>query len=65
MPRRQPRTAARHSGNFFTLQKALPLLNEGTSVVFTRAPAKGSEPASYVTGDNLSVSGGIGIHSRP
>jgi NAD(P)-dependent dehydrogenase (short-subunit alcohol dehydrogenase family) len=131
-------------GNFFTLQKALPLLNEGASVVFTvgagevlgaaMTAAKGalvplmrslalelaprrirvnavspglintpayskmgvsqdmieswaeriplgrvgtpadiaevvaflaSDAASYLTGDNLSVSGGIGIHPRP
>lgn len=24
-----------------------------------------SDAASYITGDNLSVSGGIGIHTRP
>jgi NAD(P)-dependent dehydrogenase (short-subunit alcohol dehydrogenase family) len=24
-----------------------------------------SDAASYLTGDNLSVSGGIGVHSRP
>ena len=131
-------------GNFFTLQKALPLLHEGASVVFTvgagevlgaaMTAAKGalvplmralalelaprgirvnavspglintpayskvgvsqdlieswaqgvplgrvgtpadvaevvaflaSDAASYLTGDNLSVSGGIGIHPRP
>ncbi|MFD0033535.1 SDR family oxidoreductase [Streptomyces sp. NPDC127172] len=28
-------------GNFFTLQKALPLLNEGASVVFTVGAAEG------------------------
>ncbi|WP_275466519.1 SDR family NAD(P)-dependent oxidoreductase [Streptomyces noursei] len=131
-------------GNFFTLQKALPLLSEGASVVFTvgagegmgaamtaakgallplvrslalelaprrirvnaispgviNTPAYGkmgisqetidswgqgiplgrvgaaadiadavaflaSDAASYITGDNLTVSGGIGIHTRP
>ena len=131
-------------GNFFTLQKALPILNEGASVVFTVGAGEGigaaitaakgalvplmrslalelaprrirvnavspglintpayskmgipqdmidswaqdiphgrvgtptdiaeavaflaSDAASYITGDNLSVSGGIGIHSRP
>ena len=131
-------------GNFFTLQKALPILNEGACVVFTVGAGEGlgaamsaskgallplvrsaalelaprrirvnavspglintpayskmgipqdmidswaqdiphgrvgtptdiaeavaflaSDAASYITGDNLSVSGGIGIHSRP
>ncbi|MFF4749361.1 SDR family NAD(P)-dependent oxidoreductase [Streptomyces sp. NPDC002514] len=131
-------------GNFFTLQKALPLLNEGASVVFTvgageglgpavtaakgallplmrslalelaprrirvnavspgliNTPAYGkvgvsqemidswagdvplgrvgapadiaeavaflaSDAAGYITGDNLIVSGGIGVHTRP
>ncbi|WP_405148914.1 SDR family oxidoreductase [Sphaerisporangium sp. NBC_01403] len=130
-------------GNFFTLQKALPLLNEGASVVFTVGAAEGlgaamtaakgallplvrslaielaprrirvnavspgvvntpayskmgispdtiaswgegvplgrvgapadiaeavaflaSDAASYITGDNLLVSGGIGVHAR-
>lgn len=32
-------------GNFFTLQKALPLLNEGGSVVFTVGAAEGLGPA--------------------
>ncbi|MEV1025936.1 SDR family oxidoreductase [Streptomyces sp. NPDC050264] len=32
-------------GNFFTLQKALPLLNEGASVVFTVGAAEGIGPA--------------------
>jgi NAD(P)-dependent dehydrogenase (short-subunit alcohol dehydrogenase family) len=131
-------------GNFFTLQKALPLLNEGASVVFTIGAGEGlgaamtaskgallplvrslalelaprrirvnavspglintpayskmgisqetidswgegvplgragapadiaeavaflaSDGAGYITGDNLIVSGGIGVHSRP
>lgn len=131
-------------GNFFTLQKALPLLNEGASVVFTAGAGEGlgaamtaskgallplvrslalelaprrirvnavspglintpayskmgispdtiaswgegvplgrvgapadiaeavaflaSDGASYITGDNLIVSGGIGVHTRP
>jgi NAD(P)-dependent dehydrogenase (short-subunit alcohol dehydrogenase family) len=131
-------------GNFFTLQKALPLLNEGASVVFTVGAGEGlgaamtaakgallplmralalelaprrirvnavspglvdtpayakmgisrdmidswaldiplgrvalgadiaetvlflaSDAASHITGNNLAVSGGIGIHSRP
>jgi NAD(P)-dependent dehydrogenase (short-subunit alcohol dehydrogenase family) len=131
-------------GNFFTMQKALPLLNEGASVVFTVGAGEGlgsamtsakgalvplvrslalelaprrirvnavspglvdtpayskmgvsqemieswagdvplgrvgapadvaeavaflaSDAASYITGDNLAVSGGIGVHSRP
>ncbi|MEV7970219.1 SDR family oxidoreductase [Sphaerisporangium sp. NPDC088356] len=131
-------------GNFFTLQKALPLLNEGASVVFTVGAGEGlgaamtaskgallplvrslalelaprrirvnavspglintpayskmgisedtiaswgedvplgragapadiaeavaflaSDGASYITGDNLIVSGGIGVHTRP
>ncbi|MFC8081869.1 MULTISPECIES: SDR family NAD(P)-dependent oxidoreductase [unclassified Streptomyces] len=131
-------------GNFFTLQKALPLLNEGASVVFTVGAGEGiaaattaskgallammrslalelaprrirvnavspgaintpayakmgltpemidawakdvplgrvgapadiaeavaflaSDAASYITGDNLTVSGGIGVHTRP
>ncbi|MEE4597867.1 SDR family oxidoreductase [Streptomyces sp. DSM 41524] len=131
-------------GNFFTLQKALPLLNEGASVVFTVGAGEGigsamtaakgallplmrslalelaprrirvnavspgmidtpaygklgvsremidswardvplgrvgapadiaeavaflaSDAAGYITGDNLTVSGGIGVHSRP
>ncbi|MFJ4697198.1 MULTISPECIES: SDR family oxidoreductase [unclassified Streptomyces] len=131
-------------GNFFTLQKALPLLGEGSSVVFTVGAGEGtgaaltaakgallplmralaielaprrirvnavspglidtpifaklgmtpeavaawgastplgraglpgdvaeavaflaSDAASYITGDNLLVSGGVGIHSRP
>lgn len=131
-------------GNFFTLQKALPLLNEGASVVFTIGAGEGlgaamtaakgallplmrslalelaprrirvnavspglidtpvysklgisrdtvaswgegvplgrvgaaadvaeavaflaSDSASYITGDNLIVSGGIGVHTRP
>lgn len=131
-------------GNFFTLQKALPLLNEGASVVFTVGAGEGlgaamtaskgallplvrslalelaprrirvnavspglintpayskmgisqdtiaswgegvplsrvgapadiaeavaflaSDGASYITGDNLIVSGGIGVHARP
>ena len=32
-------------GNFFTLQKALPLLNEGASVVFTVGAGEGIGPA--------------------
>ncbi|MBL1119322.1 SDR family oxidoreductase [Streptomyces sp. 110] len=131
-------------GGFFTLQKALPLLNEGASVVFTVGAGEGigaamtaakgallplvrslalelaprrirvnavspgmintpayskmgisqemidswagdiplgrvgapadiaeavaflaSDAAGYITGDNLTVSGGIGVHSRP
>ncbi|TMU93274.1 SDR family oxidoreductase [Streptomyces sp. DASNCL29] len=131
-------------GNFFTLRKALPLLNEGASVVFTVGAGEGigsamtaakgallplmrslalelaprrirvnavspgmidtpaygklgvsremidswardvplgrvgapadiaeavaflaSDAAGYITGDNLTVSGGIGVHSRP
>lgn len=131
-------------GNFFTLQKALPLLNEGASVVFTVGAGEGlgaamtaskgallplvrslaielaprrirvnavspglidtpayskmgisrdtiaswsegvplgrvgapadiaaavaflaSDDAGYITGDNLIVSGGIGVHTRP
>jgi NAD(P)-dependent dehydrogenase (short-subunit alcohol dehydrogenase family) len=32
-------------GNFFTLQKALPILNEGASVVFTVGAAEGLGPA--------------------
>ncbi|MEU8874966.1 SDR family oxidoreductase [Streptomyces javensis] len=131
-------------GTFFTLQKALPLLNEGASVVFTVGAGEGigaamtaakgallplmrslalelaprrirvnavspgvidtpaysklgvsqemidswagdiplgrvgapadiaeavaflaSDAAGYITGDNLTVSGGIGVHSRP
>ncbi|MDF3292577.1 SDR family oxidoreductase [Streptomyces silvisoli] len=131
-------------GNFFTLKKALPLLNEGASVVFTVGAGEGlgaamtaakgallplvrslaielaprrirvnavspglvntpayskmgispdtiaswgegvplgrvgapadiaeavaflaSDSASYITGDNLIVSGGIGVHARP
>lgn len=131
-------------GNFFTLQKALPLLNEGASVVFTIGAGEGlgaaltaakgalvplvhslavelaprrirvnavspglvdtpayrkigvsrdtiaswgagvplgrvgtpadvaeavaflaSEGAGYITGDNLLVSGGMGVHARP
>jgi NAD(P)-dependent dehydrogenase (short-subunit alcohol dehydrogenase family) len=131
-------------GNFFTLQKALPLLNEGASVVFTVGAGEGlgaamtaakgallplvrslaielaprrirvnavspgmvntpayckmgipadaiaswgesvplgrvgapadiaeavaflaSDGAGYITGDNLIVSGGIGVHTRP
>jgi NAD(P)-dependent dehydrogenase (short-subunit alcohol dehydrogenase family) len=131
-------------GNFFTLQKALPLLNEGASVVFTVGAGEGlgaamtaskgallplvrslalelaprrirvnavspglidtpayskmgispdtiaswgggiplgrvgapadiaetvaflaSDSASYITGDNLIISGGIGVHTRP
>ncbi|SHL28027.1 SDR family NAD(P)-dependent oxidoreductase [Actinacidiphila paucisporea] len=131
-------------GNFFTLQKALPLLNEGASVVFTVGAGEGlgaamtaakgallplmrslslelaprrirvnavspglintpaysklgvspemidswaegvplgrvgapadiaeavaflaSDAAGYITGDNLVVSGGMGVHSRP
>jgi NAD(P)-dependent dehydrogenase (short-subunit alcohol dehydrogenase family) len=131
-------------GNFFTLQKALPLLNQGASVVFTVGAGEGlgaamtaskgallplvrslalelaprrirvnavspglintpayskmgvsqetidswgegvplgragapadiaeavaflaSDGAGYITGDNLIVSGGIGVHSRP
>ncbi|WP_328396499.1 SDR family oxidoreductase [Nocardia sp. NBC_00416] len=32
-------------GNFFTLQKALPLLNEGASVVFTVGAGEGVGPA--------------------
>ncbi|MFB7493315.1 SDR family NAD(P)-dependent oxidoreductase [Streptomyces sp. NPDC056161] len=131
-------------GNFFTLQKALPLLNEGASVVFTVGAGEGlgaavtaakgallplmrslalelaprrirvnavspglintpayskvgvsqemidswagdvplgrvgapadiaeavaflaSDAAGYITGDNLVVSGGIGVHARP
>jgi NAD(P)-dependent dehydrogenase (short-subunit alcohol dehydrogenase family) len=131
-------------GNFFTLQKALPLLNEGASVVFTVGAGEGlgaamtaakgallplvrslaielaprrirvnavspglvntpayskmgisadtiaawgegvplgrvgapadiaeavaflaSDSAGYITGDNLIVSGGIGVHTRP
>ncbi|MFD4415246.1 SDR family NAD(P)-dependent oxidoreductase [Streptomyces sp. NPDC058476] len=131
-------------GTFFTLQKALPLLNEGASVVFTVGAAEGagaamtaakgallplmrslalelaprrirvnavspglidtpayskmgvsqelidswaeviplgrvgaptdiaeavaflaSDAAGYLTGDNLTVSGGIGVHARP
>ncbi|WP_456341321.1 SDR family NAD(P)-dependent oxidoreductase [Streptomyces tendae] len=131
-------------GNFFTLQKALPLLNEGASVVFTVGAGEGmgsamtaakgallplmrslavelaprrirvnavspglintpaysrmgvtpemidswakdvplgrvgapidvaevvaflaSDAAGYITGDNLTVSGGVGVHTRP
>jgi NAD(P)-dependent dehydrogenase (short-subunit alcohol dehydrogenase family) len=131
-------------GSFFTLQKALPLLNEGASVVFTVGAAEGvgaamtaakgallplvrslalelaprrirvnavspglintpaysklgvsqemieswaesvplgrvgapadiaeavvflaSDAASYITGDDLTVSGGLGVHARP
>ena len=131
-------------GNFFTLQKALPLLNDGASVVFTVGAGEGlgpamtaakgallplvrslalelaprrirvnavspglintpaysklgisqemieswaqniphgrvgvpadiaeavaflaSDAAGYITGDNLSVSGGVGVHARP
>jgi len=72
-------------GTFFTLQYAIPVLNDGASVVLTVGAGEGvplgrigapadiaetvaflaSDGSDYITGNNLIVSGGIGIHTRP
>jgi len=51
-------------GLFFTVQKALPLMNDGGSIILTGSIAKAvsslaSDEASYITGIELYVDGGV------